>query len=69
LVFWSFIHIAFLTGFRNRIGAALTCWVAFTRDVRRERAFTATEVGRLRLVYDCGTSSGDARASQQRSGH
>ncbi len=40
-VFWLFIHIAFLTGFRNRIGAILTWCVAFSRDVRRERAFTA----------------------------
>lgn len=40
-VFWLFIHIAFLTGFRNRLGAILTWWVAFTRDIRRERAFTA----------------------------
>ena len=39
-IFWLFIHIAFLTGFRNRFGAILTWWVAFTRDVRRERAFT-----------------------------
>ncbi|HKR69870.1 MAG TPA: NAD(P)/FAD-dependent oxidoreductase [Streptosporangiaceae bacterium] len=68
-VFWLFIHIAFLTGFRNRIGAVLTWWVAFTRDVRRERAFTDTAVGRVRSVYDRRTSSGDARAGQQRSGH
>ena len=50
-VFWLFIHIAFLTGFRNRIGAILTWWVAFTRDIRRERAFTAREVGVLPSVY------------------
>jgi NADH dehydrogenase len=48
---WLFIHIAFLTGFRNRFGAILTWWVAFTRDIRRERAFTARPVGRLRSVY------------------
>ena len=51
-VFWLFIHIAFLTGFRNRVGAVLTWWLAFTRDVRRERAFTAREVGQLPTVYD-----------------
>ncbi len=48
---WLFIHIAFLTGFRNRIGALLTWWVAFTRDIRRERAFTARPVGLLREIY------------------
>jgi NADH dehydrogenase len=50
-VFWLFIHIAFLTGFRNRVGALLTWWVAFTRDIRRERAFTAREVGTVRTIY------------------
>jgi NADH dehydrogenase len=50
-VVWLFIHIAFLTGYRNRVGAILTWWVAFTRDVRRERAYTTGEVGHLRDVY------------------
>ncbi len=50
-VFWLFIHIAFLTGFRNRVGAVATWWLAFTRDIRRERAFTAREVGRVRSIY------------------
>jgi len=53
-VFWLFIHIAFLTGFRNRVGAVLTWWLAFTRDVRRERAFTAREIGQLPSVYGPG---------------
>jgi NADH dehydrogenase len=57
-VFWLFIHLAFLTGFRNRVGALLTWWVAFTRDIRRERAFTAREVGRVRTVY-APTDHGD----------
>jgi NADH:ubiquinone reductase (H+-translocating) len=37
---WLFIHIGFLTGYRNRIGAVLGWWFAFTRDLRRERTFT-----------------------------
>jgi NADH:quinone reductase (non-electrogenic) len=37
---WLFIHIGFLTGYRNRVGAVLGWWFAFTRDLRRERAFT-----------------------------
>ena len=48
---WLFIHIAFLTGFRNRVGAVLTWWVAFTRDIRRERAFTDKPVGLLQAIY------------------
>jgi NADH dehydrogenase len=68
-VFWLFIHIAFLTGFRNRIGAVLTWWVAFTRDVRRGRAFTATEVGRMHSVYERTTSPGDTEAAQRSGCH
>jgi NADH:ubiquinone reductase (H+-translocating) len=41
---WLFIHIAFLTGYRNRVGAVLGWWFAFTRDVRRERGFTLDDV-------------------------
>jgi NADH:ubiquinone reductase (H+-translocating) len=51
-VIWLFIHIAFLTGYRNRLGAILTWWLAFTRDVRRERAYTTRQVGIMRDVYD-----------------
>jgi NADH:ubiquinone reductase (H+-translocating) len=51
-VVWLFIHIAFLTGFRNRLSALLTWWVAFGRDIRRERAFTTRQVGHVSDVYD-----------------
>jgi NADH:ubiquinone reductase (H+-translocating) len=51
-VVWLFIHIAFLTGFRNRIGALLTWWVAFGHDIRRERAYTTRAVGLLQDVYE-----------------
>jgi NADH:quinone reductase (non-electrogenic) len=50
-VVWLFIHIGFLTGYRNRFGAILSWWFAFTRDLRRERTFTVREVGRIRDVY------------------
>ena len=41
---WLFIHIGFLTGYRNRIGALLGWWFAFTRDIRRERTFTIDDM-------------------------
>jgi NADH:ubiquinone reductase (H+-translocating) len=41
---WLFIHIAFLTGYRNRVGAIFSWWFAFTRDDRRERTFTVDDV-------------------------
>ncbi|MFF1588852.1 hypothetical protein ACFVY0_12200 [Streptomyces sp. NPDC058286] len=37
---WLFIHLAFLTGFRSRLGAVLSWSVAFATGSRRERAFT-----------------------------
>lgn len=48
---WLFIHIGFLTGFRNRVGAVLTWWVTFTRGSRRERAFTTHQIERLNDFY------------------
>ncbi|HYK29994.1 MAG TPA: NAD(P)/FAD-dependent oxidoreductase [Streptosporangiaceae bacterium] len=51
-VIWLFIHIAFLTGYRNRVGAILTWWVALTRDIRRERAFPTRKVGLVTDIYN-----------------
>jgi NADH:ubiquinone reductase (H+-translocating) len=41
---WLFIHIAFLTGYRNRVGAMVSWFIAFSRNTRRERAFTAAPI-------------------------
>src|SRR6266516_1591552 len=41
---WLFIHIGFLTGYRNRVGAIVGWWFAFTRDLRRERTFTIDDM-------------------------
>jgi NADH:ubiquinone reductase (H+-translocating) len=43
-VVWLFIHIGFLTGWRNRVGALFSWWFAFTRDIRRERTFTIDDM-------------------------
>lgn len=48
---WLFIHIAFLTGFRNRFGAILTWFLAFTRETRRERAFTSAVIDTSADIY------------------
>jgi NADH:quinone reductase (non-electrogenic) len=50
-VVWLFIHIGFLTGFRNRLGALLSWWPAFVRDVRRERTYTTEQVGLVHSAY------------------
>jgi len=51
-VIWLFIHISFLTGFRNRLGALVSWWPAFVRDVRRERTYTTEQVGLVHSAYD-----------------
>jgi NADH dehydrogenase len=43
-VVWLLIHIGFLTGLRNRLGAILSWWPAFVRDIRRERTFTIDDM-------------------------
>src|SRR5215475_2693061 len=63
---WLFIHIAFLTGFRNRVGALLTWWVAFIRDIRKERAYTTRAVGLVQDVYDPTSLAPSPRAGEQR---
>ncbi len=50
-VVWLFIHIGFMTGYRNRLGAVLSWWLAFTRDLRRERTFTTRDVATVHDVY------------------
>ena len=63
-VVWLFIHIAFLTGYRNRVGAVLTWSLAFSRDLRRERAFTTRGVGVLQDLYQPGDGAGRAAGPQ-----
>jgi len=64
---WLFIHIGFLTGYRNRIGAVLGWWFAFTRDIRRERTFTIDDAQLIRPYTggqaDPGGHSGDVAAA------
>jgi NADH dehydrogenase len=61
-VVWLFIHIGFLTGYRNRFGAVLSWWFAFTRDLRRERTFTTKQVGIMGDVYTEPPAPGTAPA-------
>ncbi len=52
---WLGIHIAFLTTFRNRFGAILTWALAFSRESRRERAFTMQQIVAGGSVYQAST--------------
>jgi NADH dehydrogenase len=58
---WLFIHIGFLTGYRNRVGAVLSWWFAFTRDMRRERTFTIDDMPQ-QAVRAYGDAAGHAGA-------
>jgi NADH:quinone reductase (non-electrogenic) len=59
---WLFIHIGFLTGYRNRVGAVLGWWFAFTRDLRRERSFTMDDLPGAIGAYGRGQPGGGATA-------
>ena len=67
-VVWLFIHIGFLTGYRNRIGAVFSWWFAFTRDLRRERTYTTKQVGIMGDVYDEPPPSASAPAGGEQAG-
>jgi NADH dehydrogenase len=64
---WLFIHIGFLTGYRNRVGAVLGWWFAFTRDVRRERTFTIDDIPVSSGAY--GTAAGLTTAAAPEPSH
>ena len=66
-VIWLFIHIAFLTGYRNRVGALFTWWLAFTRDIRRERTFTTQQIETLGDVYTLPLGPAGAESGAQSS--
>ena len=65
-VSWLFIHIAFLTGYRNRVGALLTWWLAFARNLRRERTFTTQQL-ETRDVYTLPLGRAEPESGDQSS--
>jgi len=62
---WLFIHLGFLTGVRNRLGAIITWWPAFIRDLRRERAYSTQEIEFMRSIYAAGRRAGAATSAQE----
>jgi len=50
-----------MTGFRNRFGAVLSWWFAFTRDLRQERTLTSGQVGQVADVYTASAPAPDAQ--------
>ena len=49
---WLGIHLTFLSSFRNRFGAVATWAFTFSREARRERAFTLQKADTGRDVYE-----------------
>jgi NADH dehydrogenase len=58
---WLLIHLGFLTGIRNRLGAIVTWWPAFARDLRRERAYLARDIDTIRDSYQSRVPADSAR--------
>jgi NADH dehydrogenase len=59
-VAWLFIHVGFLTGWRNRVGALFSWWFAFARDLRRERTFTIDDMP-IRAYSEQVDAAGNAK--------
>jgi NADH:ubiquinone reductase (H+-translocating) len=57
-----FIHIGFLAGYRNGLGAILGWWFAFSRDLRRERTFTLDDVPVTAGAYGDSSAGPDGPA-------
>ena len=63
---WLVIHIGFLTGLRNRLGAVLSWWPAFVSDLRRERAYSGHAIDTGHTVYERSRLAAAASAPQPR---
>jgi len=61
-VAWLFIHIGFLTGWRNRIGALFGWWYAFTWDLRRERGYTIDDMAVAAYSSEADSAAGIPKA-------
>jgi NADH dehydrogenase len=61
-VAWLFIHIGFLTGWRNRLGALFGWWYAFTWDLRRERGYTIDDMAVVAYSSEAGSAAGIPKA-------
>jgi NADH:ubiquinone reductase (H+-translocating) len=61
---WLVVHLAFLTGFKNRVSAVANWTVAFVGRGRRQRTITARQVlGRTRGVAPAADPSPNAKPS------
>ena len=51
---WLFVHLAFLTGFKNRFGTLLRWAVTFTINSRRERTITMQQIVARVAIEEAG---------------
>jgi NADH dehydrogenase len=63
---WLFIHLGFLTGIRNRLGAIVTWWPAFMRDLRRERAYLTRDFTVAHAAYERSRLAAPAKPPRPR---
>ena len=64
---WAFVHLAFLTGFKNRVAALASWMVAFVGRGRPQRTITERQVFARRREIDAAVAS--QRSADERSKH
>jgi NADH:ubiquinone reductase (H+-translocating) len=60
---WLFVHLAFLTGFRNRFGALIAWSWAFIGRSHNQRAFTVESIGGSDIYHGFAPASAGTRVS------
>jgi NADH dehydrogenase len=62
---WAFVHLTFLTGFKNRFFAVSQWVLAFIGRARNERTFTLQQVSARVIAAAAGLRSDDAHPTKE----
>jgi NADH dehydrogenase len=64
-IMWAFVHITFLTGFRNRFNAGLHWLGAFFGRARNQRTITVQQVAGRIIAMDAGLRPNETEGPTQ----
>jgi NADH:quinone reductase (non-electrogenic) len=62
-VFWLVVHLAFLTGFKNRVGALFHWLISFFGRSRPERTITAQQIFARQALVASGRAESSRRSA------